>query len=617
MEETTAKNVGAVISKPSGPVYQTNIFGGEGPRALPSNIPSARGFIGRKNDLDDLLRAKKSGNRSFVVHGQGGAGKTELALRFIDEIKSEFDARIRVDMRGLDESTLSPHQAVLEVVKMFEPAISAEVSDVEAHNLYLQLLNRHKTLLFLDNAKDRDQLEPLNDSKAFIVSTSRTRFTVSGGFSKEIDEMLPEDARALLFSVAGEERFAGQADGLAYLAGYLPIALLPLASILSEDVTIEVTDLLQKYADRKQLLQLADPNRGNLSVEASFDLSYENLTDELKQYWRKLAVFPGGFDLAAAEAVWETKQGNEIRSQLIKNHLLMFDTETKRSNLHDLARDYAWGKLGRDELMNAQAHHSVHYGSLLASIDSVTLQNLAIFDLERANIEAGFAWVYDKIDINNYFAEICTLYTGYASDLLFLRLSPEEIFYWQKAGLAAYTQLDNLLGCAYSLNNLGRVSRLQGEYEQAIEHYEAAIEIAKREDKFFEAVWLANLANVYFEVKEFKQAINYLTESIEVSINIGNRGLEGCGLGGLGGVHLALGDYDEGISLLESALEIEEIGLRNRGIFLGNLATFYRTTGDNKRFQELSTEALAILHSLKDPEAERLETYWSNWQEED
>jgi len=606
MSDTQAKNVGAVITNATAPIYQTNIFDGEKPRPLPSNIPSVKGFVGRETELNDLREAKRAGKTSFVLHGQGGVGKTELALQFSNELKPEFQAHIRVDMRGLEESPLTPNDAMLEIVRMFDPAVRSDLSQQEIQNLYHQFLNQFGTLVFLDNAKDRAQAEPLNHANALVVITSRTTFNVSGGFHKEVEQMLPEDARALLHSVAGEERFAGNADALASLAGYLPMALLPLASMLSEDPTLEIADLNKRYEDRRALLSLGDPNRGDLSVAASFDLSYGRLSDQLKACFLSLAVFPSDFDLEALEYVWQREDAREIRSELVKSHLLIFDPETKRSRLHDLARDYAWEKIEPPTLFRAKILHAGYYGIVLGSHDSVSLENLAVFDLERININAGFSFLRDRVD-DKGFAQLCTFYTGYASDLFFLRMSLEEIFDWQNVGLQAYTKLEDLKGQAYSLNNLGRVLALNGQDKGAIEYYEEALKIVREiGEKYLEAAWLGNLGNVYSRMENHKEAARYFEQAIQVSVEIGGKASEGRHYGLLGGAYFGLNDFDKAVFYLEKALSFAEIDIKVRAGFAANLGTVYAAKGERAKAIELTREALGMFEKMDAPETEGL-----------
>jgi len=607
MSDIRAKNIGAVVNNPTAPVTVTNYIGSEPSRPLPSTIPSAKGFVGREAELNVLREAWHQGKTAFVLHGQGGVGKTELALEFIEETKVNFEANIKVDMRGLEINALSPKEAMLEIVRAFEPNLSADLSDQKVKSLYVQLLNQHNIVIFLDNAKNRTQVETLNDPKALIFITSRTAFNVSGGFSKEVDQMSPEDARILLYSVAGEARFNGQADAFAHLAGYLPMALLPLASILAEDVTLQASEVLQKYKDRKERLQLADPNRGSLSIAASFDLTYEHLTEELRELWRKLAVFPADFGLKAMQAIWAIENVEEVRSELTRNHLMLFDAESKRSRLHDLARDYAREKLSKAELNLAQLLHAFYFGQVLATLDKVTLENLELFDLERANIEVGFSWSRRHIEMDDRLAILCTLYTGYASDLLFLRLPIDTILDWQEVGLLAYTKLGNPKGQAYSINNIGRAHSSKGELREAIDYYKKALEIVARiGESQFEGNWLGNLGNVYTKTENYDEAIRCHQKAIEVSQRMFDHESEARHFANLGGVYFKLGDLDKAVHHLKKALSFDHIAIDMRGNALATLGNICLLKGEDAKAKSLMIEALPILDAIRSPNAERV-----------
>ncbi|MCU0240474.1 MAG: ATP-binding protein, partial [Pyrinomonadaceae bacterium] len=123
---------------------------------LPSNIPSPKDFIGRVAELNVLRNAKAEGKTSFVLHGIGGVGKTDLALEFIKGIKPEFEKHFRVDMFGLNDNPKSIRDAKLEIIRAFGQEVSPDISDADANQIYVALINQHKTILFFDNAKDRN-----------------------------------------------------------------------------------------------------------------------------------------------------------------------------------------------------------------------------------------------------------------------------------------------------------------------------------------------------------------------------------------------------------------------------------------------------------------------------
>jgi len=581
---------------------------------LPSNIPLPKGFIGRVDELNQLQTAKDSGKTAFVLHGAGGVGKTDLALEFIRRNKADYQADIRVDMQGLSDKPLLPNDGKLEVIRAFEPKVPADLSDTDINNLYESFLNQHRTILFFDNAKDRAQVESLNDASALVVITSRETFNVSGGFGKEIEQMSPADARQLLYSMTDETRFDGQADALADLAGYLPMALLPLAALLVSDITLDAKDLVQRYADRQERLRLADPNRANLSVEASFDLSYDTLRDELKTFWRKLAVFPADFDLEAMQAVWEVESGTTIRAELVNKHLLEFDTKTKRSKLHDLASDYTNEKLINDELFETKKFHARHYVSVLQQAQSIRdtetktcfLEALNLIDLEWNSIITAQKWSASSFQNDTEIAELCLSFTG-AFTYIDLRISPKTHIEWLNSALGACRKTCNRLGEVVSLGDLGNAYDRLGEYQKAIEYYEQAVAISREiGDRLGEGKSLGSLGLPYDSLGDYRKAIEYQEQSLVISREIGNRSGEGKSLGNLGLAYLGLGEYREAIKYQEQSLVISrEIGYRSgEGKSLGNLGSAYLGLGEKEKARNYHLQSISILEAIESPVAE-------------
>src|ERR1700749_712372 len=288
MSDIKAKNIGAVINNPIAPVYITNQFSGEKPQSLPSNIPLlTKGFVGRRNELRELLRLKDRGTSAFVLCGMGGVGKTQLALRFIQEVKSEFDAHIKVDMKGLSQPVTAT-QAMFEVVKSFAPETSVNLSDSEIESQFSYFVNKYKTIILLDNAKDEFQISTLNLQNSFLVITSRENLIIDGGETRRVDVLSEEDAQDLLYSIVKESRlFKSRDKELAELVGKLPLALKPLAVLLQRRF-IDIDELIEEYKFEKKRLQLKDPLREGLTIRAVFSLSERFLDEELKKFWLQI-----------------------------------------------------------------------------------------------------------------------------------------------------------------------------------------------------------------------------------------------------------------------------------------------------------------------------------------
>src|ERR1044072_1409481 len=476
-----------------------------------SNIPAAKGFIGREDELKALHNARKSGRTSFVLHGPGGVGKTELAHKFIGEIKGEFQAHLRIDMQGMGNPLL-PDDALLEVIRAFEPNFPADMPHAKIQNHYVSLLNQHKVLLFLGNAKDGDQVEPLNQEMAFVIVTSRTTFNVSGVYKLNIGKMSPEDALKLLYSICDESRFQGQAEEIAKLAGHLPMALLPLASILEEDLTEDPFELIQKYSERKELLLLSDRNRESLSIKASFDLSYERLNDDLKERWQKLAVFPAEFNLDALKTIWQDETAKESYSILVKNNLIIFDPSSKCSRLHDLAREYLYEKLSPEELFSIEKLHAAYYGRFLKGLKKITTETIKAFDFERTNIEHGFNWIKDNMGRDESILAIIDDYTCEVSviPILLLRFEPQIFLNWMELGLVAAQESGNRRCESLCLGRMGTAYKNMRRHTIALAFHLRALGISKEiKDRFSESLHLGNSGVCYRRMKDHQKAVSF------------------------------------------------------------------------------------------------------------
>jgi len=80
----------------------------ESPQDIPERKlcpPPVFSFIGRKDILDKLrvyFDSESASQRVFVLHGLGGAGKSQLAFKFIEESKSKrYTDQSNKSTRGL------------------------------------------------------------------------------------------------------------------------------------------------------------------------------------------------------------------------------------------------------------------------------------------------------------------------------------------------------------------------------------------------------------------------------------------------------------------------------------------------------------------------------------
>lgn len=171
---------------------------------------------------------------------------------------------------------------------------------------------------------------------------------------------------------------------------------------------------------------------------ASLDLSLRLLaTDEpqLAERWRDLAVCPAAFDADAAAAIWDdAATAAEALLRLYDLGFLEPGDAPGRFRLHDLMRELARRGEPEEQLKEPARRHAHHFERVLRTADALYLDGdpaklaagLALFDRERAQIEAGHAWALRSAKTNADAAALASAYPDAGVYVLALRLHPRE-----------------------------------------------------------------------------------------------------------------------------------------------------------------------------------------------
>jgi len=570
--------------------------------ALHQLPPPPADFTGRTAVLAELRAAAATGGVTISgLRGMGGIGKTALALKLAHELAPLYpDAQLYLDLQGVSAQPVTPAQAMAHVIRAFHPDTRLPEREAETGALYRSTLHGRHALLLMDNAAGADQIRPLIPPEGcLLLVTSRFFFHLPGLQVHDLDEMQPEEARALLLRIA--PRIGDQAARLAAICAGVPLALRQAAGTLAERPDLTPSVYAERLASGKARLGL---------IDASLSLSYDLLPEEAAYRFRTLAIFPATFDAPAAAAVWalELEPAEAALGDLVRRSLV--DGDDGRYRLHDLARVFADSRCGAEERTEAQRRHAMHYRTVLAGADDLylrggpdLLRGLRLFDLEWTNVRAGQAWAADHVAGDQAAAELSFWYPHAGAYCFNLRLRPTERIGWLGIALSAARQLGNRSWEGNALGNLGLDYADLGETRRAIEYHEQHLAIAREiGDRRGEGNATGNLGLSYAALGETRRAIEFYEQQLGITREIGDRRGEGISMGNLGLAYAALGQTRRANELYEQHLAIaREIGdRRGEGNATGCLGNAYADLGETRRAIELYEQYLAITREIGD-----------------
>lgn len=267
--------------------------------ALPEDPP---GFVERAAEAaalaalaDDALRTGLP--RVAVVTGQGGVGKTAVAVRAARALAPRFPGSARyLDLRGADPHPPSAAACLDRLLRSFgvpEARLPTRPDDRRA--LYRSLARDRGGVLVLDDAAGERQVRPLlpRGGPWLVVVTARGPVGGPADARLPLDLLDPAPARALVAGLIGARRAAGEpaaVDDLVQLCGRLPLALRVAGLRLASRPGWSVRHLAERLRDERRRLDVL--TAGDLGIRASFAVSYDQLDPGVRALFRWLALVP-------------------------------------------------------------------------------------------------------------------------------------------------------------------------------------------------------------------------------------------------------------------------------------------------------------------------------------
>ena len=379
---------------------------------LPVQLTS---FIGRGAQLIEV-RGLLAGNRLVTLTGAGGSGKTRLAIQTVSEFGDDVSY---VDLAPITDPNLV-QVAVIHALGLRDQL------DRSSMNTIVRYLTQRQLLIVLDNC------EHLLDSCAALIlavldacpdvtilTTSREPIGVAGEVTWRVPSLsLADEAMDLFVDRARLTRpdfgiTDENADAVAEICRRLDGMPLAIELAAARTRALSIAEILDSLHDRFRLLTGGSRTavRRQQTLRASVDWSHALLTEPERVLFRRLAVFMGGFDLDAAQAVGggggvQRHQVLDVLTLLVDKSLVAAEEEgggRTRYRMLETVRQYGLEKLGESAEADAvRTRHQHHCTAMADEYESTTRLNHehlhARAELNIDNLRSAFMWSRERGD---------------------------------------------------------------------------------------------------------------------------------------------------------------------------------------------------------------------------
>jgi predicted ATPase/DNA-binding SARP family transcriptional activator len=334
------------------PTLDSRVTGTAAAGALPT---APNPFVGRERELEDLVRMlERREGRLVVLTGAGGSGKTRLALEAARAASGSYaNGAVLVELAPVRDAGL--------VATTVAHALEVQAGDDDPTEALATALAALDLLLVVDNAEHLREAAPLyvellaRAPRLTLLVTSRAVLHVTGEHVFPVGP-LPEDEAVELFSQrarAADRTFALSPSNeedvreVCRRVDGLPLAI----ELAAARVRTLAPRALRERLDERLAVLTGGPRdlpARQQTLRETVDWSVDLLDDRARTVLGRLAVFPGGATLEAAEAVCDADL--DTLAALVDDHLVLRDDthSEARFGMLETIREYALELLGRE-----------------------------------------------------------------------------------------------------------------------------------------------------------------------------------------------------------------------------------------------------------------------------
>ena len=563
-------------------------------------------LVGRSEDLSGVAAALRRG-LLVTITGAGGVGKSRLAIEVAHRERPRFADGVWLCELASVTTGADVSRAVAAELRVHQRTgltIAETLADY---------LSDRQVLLVLDNCEHvLDETAALLDlllarcGRAVVLTTSREALSVAGEQLWPLSPLDAEDAVTLFVERARASRPQLRLDPqsmesvteICQRLDGLPLAIELAAARMR---VMSAQEVLQRLGDAELLSEVSRTrDRRHHSLASTIDWSYRLLDAAEQRLFVRMSIFAGGADLAAVHAVCRETGSTELQSldlvtALVGKSMVVARTGSgpTRYQVLETLRRYGIDRRPPDE--EVVRRHAQYFVTLAeAAAGAVHGCDEAAW-VERTlpdgdNFRVAFARVAADGNVDlalrlvSALAEVSQLRLGYesagwAERALDLATADHPCFAaavgaaargaWNRGDFDRARSLALRAGdktpargsarTAYPADVLADIALYQGKVDQALAHYAAAVELARRDEDPIRLVWTLYYVAVCQAVRrEPSRGLAAAEECVAVAHETGNPTAQSMARYALGLVlkksqpQRALGLFDEAAGLAAS-----------------------------------------------------------------
>ncbi|HEV2779463.1 MAG TPA: tetratricopeptide repeat protein [Actinophytocola sp.] len=587
----------------SGSVLQAGVVHGDvhfhaggTPQVVPRQLlPADEHFIGRQRELallDSTIREQSGSSPTVVLlKGQGGVGKTALAVHWLARLTDRFpDGQIFAELVDTAGDPVAPE----DLLGQFLRALGVDPQYVptglaERAALFRSVTVPRSLALLLDNAFSAAQVRavlPASGSSLVVVTSRRPLLglVARGAHVVQVDPLDADSALELLERRVGMARVRAErnhAAVLAKLCGGLPIALCVAAALTVSRRSRSLAWTAEELREEHRRLEVLSVDE-DMSVRATFDLSYAELPELAARTYRSLGWCPAArwsVHLIAAATATDLAEAQRATDQLADASLLE-ELGDGYYQFHDLIRVHARERALIEDprpTRSAAVRRTVQWYLLVAQSAARAVmpsRRVLTYDLDgtgaRPVVPSGvdrydtaLRWL--ELERRNLIACVRTASEESWYDLAYhLADSMQPLFIVHKH-LRDAVEVDEIalhaaqaMGDLDAQNNmskrLARASARLGAFDEARRHVDSMLEQNRRRgNRRGEASALKSRGIVYVQTGQLQLAVAAFREALALMSEVGQARSQGLLLINLGETLLTLGQVSEAVAHLDTA----------------------------------------------------------------